>query len=648
MTATVPPPLRRPFAGLVLAALVCAAFLAALAWAPPAAAHATLTESDPAQGSVVARAPDAVTLTFTEDVAVSDDAVRVLDPRGERVDEGRAKQPESGTVSVALRPGIADGTYTVTWQAVSADSHPIAGAYTFSVGAPSETTVALPGQVVGGGTVGLLYDVARYTAYAGFTLLIGGTAFVLVCWREGASVRPVRRVVVTGWVTLFVATLALLLLRSPYATGGTVADALDLGGMREVLETKTGSALVSRLVLLGAAALFVTVLFGTFTRPRPAAQRRDLLFGLCLGGGVVAAGLGGTWAMSEHASTGLQPGLAMPLDVVHLLCVAAWLGGLATLAAVLRWGPALPRSATHAFSRLAFVSVLLLVATGLYQSWRQVGSWSALTGTDYGRLLVVKVLLIAVLVGVAARSRRWTARLGESARPPSPAAGGGDDTGDGVEDGVEDRAGDGVEDRAGDGTANAAGSGAGDDVPPERARQLARQRAAVAAARRRRELDADAPRAALRRSVLAEAAVAVVLLAVTTALTGTQPARTEAAAAAEAAEAEAGPVRLSVPFDTGGPDGRGTATLELDPGRSGENTLDLRTDVAAEEVRVALTLPSRDIGPLTVTPERTDAAGRVWTATGVRLPLAGEWEVAVTVRTSDIDQVTEKKTLTIG
>ncbi|MBW1598721.1 copper resistance CopC/CopD family protein [Streptomyces sp. JJ38] len=629
MTATVPPPLRRPFGGFVLAALVCAAFLAALAWAPPAAAHATLTESDPAEGSVVARAPDAVTLTFTEDVAVSDDAVRVLDPRGERVDEGGAKQPESGTVSVALRPGIADGTYTVTWQAVSADSHPIAGAFTFSVGAPSETTVVLPGQVVGGGTVGLLYDVARYAAYAGFTLLVGGTAFVLLCWRDGASARPVRRVVVTGWVTLFVATLALLLLRSPYTTGGAVADALDLGGMREVLETKTGSALVSRLVLLGAAALFVTVLFGAFTRPRPAAERRDLLFGLCLGGGVVAAGLGGTWAMSEHASTGLQPGVAMPLDVVHLLCVAAWLGGLATLAAVLRWGPALPRSAAHAFSRLAFVSVLLLVATGLYQSWRQVGSWSALTGTDYGRLLVVKVLLIAVLVGAAARSRRWTARLGEAARAPSPAPRGGDGAGNDTGNDTEDDA----------------ANSAGDDVTPERARQLARQRAAVAAARRRRDLDADVPRAALRRSVLAEAAVAVVLLAVTTALTGTQPARTEAAAAAEA---EAGPVRLSVPFDTGGPDGRGTATLELAPGRSGENTLDLRTDVAAEEVRVALTLPSRDIGPLTVTPERADAAGRVWTATGVRLPLAGEWEVAVTVRTSDIDQVTEKKTLRIG
>ncbi|WP_340559547.1 copper resistance CopC/CopD family protein [Streptomyces sp. GSL17-111] len=646
------PPRRRPAAHprlLLGLALACATLLASLAWAAPAAAHASLVGTDPAEGSVVDRAPEDVSLTFSEDVALSADGVRVLDPGGDRADSGQVTESAPRTFDVALTPGIPDGTYTVAWQAVSADSHPIAGAFTFSIGAPSETSVSLAQERPGTGPVALLYDVARYAAYAGFVLLVGGVAFVLACWPGGAGAQPVRRVVITGWVTLLVATLALLLLRAPYTTGGGLADALDLGGVRAVLDTKTGTALVSRLLLLGAAALFVAVLFGTFARLRtgsgepeqqrepdgPGARdeqaekdRRDLRYGLALGGGVVAVGLAATWALSEHASTGIQTSIAVPVDIVHLLCVAAWLGGLAALAATLRWGPPVPRTAVTAFSRLAFGSVVLLVATGLYQSWRQVGDWSALTSTDYGRLLLVKAVLVAVLVGVAAGSRRWTARLGDA--PPEGAAENADTDTD-------------TDAAAGD--AGRGGDPLPDAVSPERAAQLARQRAAVATARRRRARDADAPRAALRRSVLAEAGIAVVLLAVTTGLTGSEPARTAAGGTAPGA---AGSVAVSVPFDTGGPGGAGTAEVELDPGGPGENTLTVDTDVSAVEVRVALTLPSRDIGPLTVTPEASDSTGLRWSAPDVQVPVEGEWEIAVTVRTSDVDQVTEKKTVTIG
>ncbi|WP_416237187.1 copper resistance CopC/CopD family protein [Streptomyces marinisediminis] len=651
--AAVPPAPARPAAGgagraaartLLALLLAVAALGAGLAAAPPAAAHATLTSTAPAEGAVVDRAPEEVTLTFSEEVGLSGaDAVRVLDPNGDRVDDGGPTESAPRTFSVRLTPGIPDGTYTVAWQAVSADSHPIAGAFTFSVGAPSRTSVDLAAEApaVGGGPVGFAYDAARYAGYAGFLLLVGGAAFVLACWREGAGVRVVRRVVVVGWVTVTAATLALLALRHPYVVGGSFADALDLAGLSAVLASKTGTALVSRLLLLATAALFVTVLFGTFTRPRPEPDRRDLLAGLALGGGVVAAGLAATWALSEHASTGLQTGVAVPVDVVHLLAMAAWLGGLAALAAVLRWGPPVPRPALARFSRLALVSVLVLVVTGLYQSWRQVGSLAALTSTGYGRLLIAKVLLVAALVGVAALSRRWVARVADAgadagAEPVGAVAGGGA-AGGGVA---------GAEPEPGPAPAEPEPAGAvGGGVGPERAAQLARQRAAVATARRRRAREADVPRSALRRSVLAEAGVAVVLLAVTTALTGTEPARTQAAETSE--RAPAGPVALSVPFDTGGPDGRGTADVELAPGRPGENEVHVYTDVAAEEVRVALTLPARDLGPISVTPAPADATGRHWSASGVNLPLPGEWELALTVRTSDVDQVTETRPVTL-
>ncbi|ORT57706.1 copper resistance protein CopC [Streptomyces sp. CB03238] len=630
MTATAP----RFGTTYVLQLLVITAALLGTVLSGTASAHAALTGSDPKDGAVVATAPKGVTLTFSEQVAMGDDSIRVLEPSGKRADTGELRNLCAGAVvkyGVFLHAGLPDGTYTVAWRAISADSHPISGAFTFSIGAPSQTTVALPKQEVGGGVVGVLYGIARYVSYGGFILLVGGAAFVLACWPRGATVRPLQRLVVRGWVALTAATLALLLLRAPYTSSGALGDVFDLGALSPVLDTKTGAALVSRLLLLGAAALFVAVLFGAYTSREEEAEKKDLTFGLAIGGTVVAAGIAGTWALSEHASAGLQPGVAMPVDILHLLAMAAWLGGLAALLVALYREPSIERTAVRRFSRVAFGSVVVLAATGIYQSWRQVGSWSALTGTAYGRLLLLKVGLVAVLVGVAWVSRRWTRRLAET-----PTL---------LPEGEEEQP-----------------LIAPDDVPEdlseERAAQLARQRAALATARKRRARDADPERAGLRRSVLAEAAVAVVLLAVTTVLTTTEPGRTvEEAGRTQASSSSPAvpdrPLDLTLPFDTGGAvNGKGTVRLTLAPGRSGGNAMHVYVTGAngrpldVPELKVSFTLESQQIGPLPVVPDRVTAGH--WTSAGVQIPMPGEWKLQVTVRTSDIDQTTIDKNVKIG
>ncbi|MFE5595024.1 copper resistance protein CopC [Streptomyces sp. NPDC056549] len=625
---------------LILAAALLGTLLAGAA---PASAHAALTGSDPKDGAVVATAPKEVNLTFSEQVAMSADAIRVLDPAGRRADTGEIRDLCSGSVvryGVELRAGLPDGTYTVAWQAVSSDSHPVAGAFTFSIGSPSTTSVALPDEAPGGGLVGALYGVARYLSYAGFAVLVGGGAFVLACWPGGASVRAVQQTVVRGWLTLTGATLALLLLRSPYTGSGKLSDAFDLAGLKAVLETKTGAALTSRLLLLGAAALFVAVLFGAYARRTDPKEKKDLAFGLGLGGTVVAAGIAGTWALAEHASTGIQPGVAMPVDILHLLAVAAWLGGLTVLLVALYRAPSVERSAVERFSKVAFGSVAVLAATGLYQSWRQVGSWSALTGTRYGQLLLVKIGLMAVLIGIAWISRRWTRRLADPA--PRDADADADETDLADEEPV---------------ASEAEASETPEAVDPARAAQLARQRAAVATATRKRERDADPERAGLRRSVLTEAAVAVVLLAVTTVLTSTEPGRTEEEAgrstsAAGPAAVPDRPVDIRLPFDTGGVDGKGVVRLSLDPGRTGANALHIFVErpngkpLDVPEIKVALTLEAKDVGPLPVAPDRIQTGH--WSASGVQIPMPGDWKIQVTVRTSDIDQTTIDKNVKIG
>ena len=126
--------------------LAVAFVVAALAlWASPAAAHAELLASDPADGSVLDAAPSAITLQFTEGVAVQPDGVRVLDDEGERVDAGTATATGS-SVEAPIDDGLAQGSYVVAWRVISADGHPVRGAFTFSVGKETELGSGLADQ----------------------------------------------------------------------------------------------------------------------------------------------------------------------------------------------------------------------------------------------------------------------------------------------------------------------------------------------------------------------------------------------------------------------------------------------------------------------------------------------------------------------
>ncbi|RKN38016.1 copper resistance protein CopC [Streptomyces hoynatensis] len=724
--------LRRSLAALLLGAV--AALAALLVTAAPAAAHATLAGSTPGDGEVVATAPEQVTLTFSEHVSVAEGGIRVLGPEGEAADTGELGG-EGAERSVALRPGLPEGTYTVAWQVVSADSHPISGAFTFSIGAPSATTVDASSVAASGddGAVGLLYDIARYAAYAGFVLLAGPCVFVLCCWPGAAGRQAVQRVTLTGWTAATAATLALLLLRTPYTGSGDLADAFDLDGLRDVVGTKEGTALVTRLLILAASGAFLALLHGSWARLRTrvaahgagratrdragaddardevrdevrggepddardeerggepgtgsddapddvpaeadgeepddeadADRLRDYTFGLALGGTVLAVGIAATWAMAEHASTGRQTALAIPADIVHLLSVATWLGGLVTLLSLLHGAPATPpAAAVRRFSGLALGSVAALAATGLYQSWRQVGlSWSALTGTSYGKLLILKVALVAGVLAVAFFSRRLTARLADPAATTGTGEAGTPEAGTPEAEHAPGRR---PEPAAVAAAERDPGAGQGPrPVDAQRARQLARQRDAALRARRQKARNAEPARAALRRSVLAEAAVAAVVLAVTTGLTNTTPAHTAAAAEnagpsgshrgahGEGHEAGQEPPTLEIPYDTGGPGGQGTAHVEFSSAGTGENTLHVSlTDPAGQvtevaEIRVALSLPAEDLGPLRYQAQRVDAGH--WAVTGVQLPRPGEWELDLTVRSSDIDEVTETAEFTL-
>ncbi|MEX2291457.1 MAG: copper resistance protein CopC [Mycobacteriales bacterium] len=366
------------------------ALVALLLPAQPAFAHAALLESTPVDGVLLQVAPGAVVLRFSERVGTSLGAVRVVAPDGNRADTGRVETRAGGKEVVApLRDGLAPGTYLLLWRVVSEDSHPVSGASTFSVGRESAVAAAVPEQNAGG-TAGALLTVSRGVLYAGLVLLVGGVAFVMVVWRAGQQVRAVRRVLWSGWGLAVTGSAAGLLLQGPYAAGLPLSDAPSL--VDDVLGTRFGMATGTRLALLALAGVLLV---------------RRLSWSTAL---PVGAGLLVTTSLVGHAGAGQYVPVALPADALHLGAVSAWLGGLALLAlVVLRRGEILAEVLPR-WSRWAAGSVVVLVATGTFASWREVRELGALTGTTYGRLLLVKTALVAGMLVLGALGRAWVRR----------------------------------------------------------------------------------------------------------------------------------------------------------------------------------------------------------------------------------------------
>ncbi|MET9734239.1 copper resistance protein CopC [Streptomyces sp. NPDC006458] len=608
--------------------LLLVPLLLALLFAPadPAAAHAALRTTTPADGAVLDTAPRHLTLTFTEPVALLDGSVRVLDPGNHRV---KTPEPAHGpdgdrTVRLALPEDLGRGTFTVAWRVVSADSHPVSGAFTFSVGEPTPTTAALDPTPPEHPATTALHNAARYLAYLAAALLLGTAVFTAVCRpADPGRLRPLLR---TGWWALLAATVALLVLRAPYEAGTAPWTALDPDALNRTLTGRPGLALLARLALLAATALYLR---------KPSARRTPAAHAV---GAALATGLALTWAAAEHASAGIQVPAAMTSSVLHLLAMSVWLGGLAAL---LRSTPS--AETTTRFSRLALTCVSVLVVTGVYQSWRGLGSFDALTGTSYGRLLLTKLGVVAVLLTAAAFSRRWTARLGRTTTATVAA------TATASEPAVHAR----TPQPVGGPAASAPEPPAPEPPAPEppAPEPPAPEPPASEPPASAQEPPAPAPDpAALRRSVLVEATLAVLVLVVTTVLTSTLPGRA-AAEAATPARQEPVTSTATVPFDVGTPAGRGRVQVSLDPARAGANSVQAVVFgpdggfATVPELRISFTLPAQDLGPIDA---RLTDRGGYWATDDVTLPLAGTWTMKVTVRVSEVDQVTERTRVRIG
>lgn len=240
---------RRPIARLLaVAGLLVTVVALLIAPAGPASAHAVLVSSSPIASAVVSNAPAEVVLTFSESVRKVSGKIRVIAPDGSRADRGEPTF-EGTVVTVPVDPAGARGTYLVSYRVISSDSHPVSGAFTYSVGAPSTPPVDSGDDSRADPVVGNAVKVAKYAGYAGLLLLVGPTLVLAALWPRRLPRRGPARLAWAGLGLLAVSTVANLLLQVPYTAGGGVFDVTG-EGLSDVLGSSFGAAHLVRLGLL--------------------------------------------------------------------------------------------------------------------------------------------------------------------------------------------------------------------------------------------------------------------------------------------------------------------------------------------------------------------------------------------------------------
>jgi len=572
--------------------------LAVLSAPQQASAHSDLISTEPAANAVLSVAPTEIVLRFSETVDVTDDAIRLVDSAGDSVDLAALEQPRGDTVVARPIDALEDGTFVVAWTAISADSHPIGGAFVFSVGTPSEVAPGVVEKILDDrertSPAARALGVGRFLSYLGVAVVIGVLAVVRVLAPPLLSARRTG-VVVRSACLLGIAGTALMISAQAVEIG---SSAVDWGA---VTATRSGRWWAVRLV----AIAIVTLLLPWRTR-----LARPVVAAVATGGGV---GLLVVVALGGHAVSGRAIPLGFAATVVHLGAMSLWVGGLVVLTVVVSRGDV--RATAARFSRIALVSVSVLAVTGVLNAWRQVAGGQDTVSSGYGRWLLIKLQIVVVVVTIAGLTHLIIHRrsLGRADVDPSRAVP--DTTGAGPTRGAKTTGA--KTTRANTTRANTKASGARTVVVDER------------------DVDGE-----VRRNIWFEVVAIVAVVAATAGLAGATPPRVTSAASDTPADA-------TLTIEQGGY----VARVDVTPAIAGAVVVDVNVapvDAALpspDEITATIELVDGDVGPIELALEPV-APGRVTAAANV--PLAGQWAIEVTARLGEFDQLIFTGDITIA
>lgn len=337
--------------------------VAVLAWAAPASGHSFLVSTTPAQGQRLAAAPSEVVLRFSERVDLASVKISMKTVAGAEIDTGRPQLADDGVDVTVPLAEAGPAVYLVGWEAFSAvDGHGSSGEFAFAVGNARGSVPAARSDA----PMSARAVLASWLFLLGFSLAAGALAVRGLAGLGDAA--PARSAIRTG----LVAAMA----------GAALALSGASNGWHQVLLLAVLQLLAGALVLAAVTSRWWVPLVAT-----------------------VAAG--GAWAGRSHAAAEHSL-LGWLVDLVHLVGGGVWLGSLAVVAVVVRRRHGDERVVLiRRYGALALALVVVLAAAGTGTAVALVPSWDALWDTGYGRLVLLKVGLLAGALGLAGASRWW-------------------------------------------------------------------------------------------------------------------------------------------------------------------------------------------------------------------------------------------------
>jgi copper transport protein len=390
--------------------ILAVAAVAAAALALPAAAwaHAALLKTFPAASAEVNTPPRELRLVYDEVVEPRFAIVSVTDAAGHQQVDGAVHRSTTDPYEIdAPLRRVVEGSYLVFWRAISADGHPVRGAFTFEVGPnpgppPQFVIPSLSETAVTPGLISLRWlTFLSAMAAIGLFVLRAVIARPVVARVPGTRLRAVS-IAFTGAVAvaLVVTPVYVLLATAQFA----LRSFWSVGALVPLMDVSAFGRGYLRLELL--LALFAVAAAVAIWLDRPEQPRRSVAGLLSLWGALLAAAavllVPGT---AGHAAQTPPRALSLVFDWLHLTSGSLWIGGLIGLVVLWSALPAAKRTAglgviVPRFSNVAFVSVVVLLGSGIGAAVIHLPTLATLWQTGYGKTIIIKasLLLAAMLI----------------------------------------------------------------------------------------------------------------------------------------------------------------------------------------------------------------------------------------------------------
>lgn len=369
--------------------------LALITFATPgvASAHAILDSSDPTASTVISQSPAEIKLDFNEHIEGTLLNIRLFDASQKEIEISPAELLDlDPSVVTAAIPDLQDGVYVVVWRVVSADGHPVSGAFPFEVGDQSsgksdEVLTKILTSINTTSPLGNPLAAGRFISFMSLVLLLGTVVFT---WGSSLiTTLKARQLIRFSTLGIAFGSIVVLFLQGPYVSGKGWGAIFDSQLISDVTTTRLGLAVLLRLIFV--------VVWGFLSLSDERAETgwwKNVAF-LC------AVGTVATFSMSGHPSAGSAAFFYVLIDALHVGAVAAWAGGLITLA-VLRHEDSTDASR---FSRIATWTMPIAVVTGVVQGLHLLGGIAGITNSNYGKFLLLKTAIVVVVIALGAKAR---------------------------------------------------------------------------------------------------------------------------------------------------------------------------------------------------------------------------------------------------